>query len=433
MRFGPLIGAVVGLSIGVGCMFDLGDVVDPQASSGDASVDSGATSDGGDAFTSEVGDAPSWPTPDGGCKSEQECGPNQICDENAKCVACVPSWTPEGGGDHCGDDWGPADGALVAGEHVRVGKLLIAQTATVQVKPYDGAAYGSFAVEARAIDIAGSLTAAASGYAGGPPGNGGLPSGDGSNGNEGAGEQPGTAGEGGAGRGSACNKKDTTPHAAGGVGAPGSAGGYVAAGANGDSCTAPRVVMGSAGGGGGGGGGGEKATCCSLSVSGGEGGRGGVGGWGGGAITLVASETLKLSGTILTTGAAGSSGQGGANGASDSKNDPGSGCDACGSCADHRYAYCPGMGPCGSAANDCCQRDCCYIYEGGPGGAGGRGGNGAGGGVLLQAPSVDISGFVNALGGENATDNGGTISILHKGTAPATDNVAGGLLCTTTY
>ncbi len=87
------------------------------------------------------------------------------------------------------------------------------------------------------------------------------------------------------------------------------------------------------------------------------------------------------------------------------------------------------MGPCGSAQNDCCQRPCCFYYVGGPGGTGGRGGHGAGGGVLLEAQSVTISGFVDALGGGNDVANGGTIHVVHKGAAPTAENLAGGLVC----
>jgi hypothetical protein len=49
--------------------------------------------------------------------------------------------------------------------------------------------------------------------------------------------------------------------------------------------------------------------------------------------------------------------------------------------------------------------------------------------VLLEAPSVTLSGFIDALGGGNDATNGGTIHILHKGTAPAAENLAGGLVC----
>jgi hypothetical protein len=49
--------------------------------------------------------------------------------------------------------------------------------------------------------------------------------------------------------------------------------------------------------------------------------------------------------------------------------------------------------------------------------------------VLLEAPSVSLSGFIDALGGGNDAANGGTIQIIHEGTAPAAENVAGGLVC----
>jgi hypothetical protein len=49
--------------------------------------------------------------------------------------------------------------------------------------------------------------------------------------------------------------------------------------------------------------------------------------------------------------------------------------------------------------------------------------------VLLEAPSVSISGFIDALGGGNDAANGGTIQVIHKGTAPTAENLAGGLVC----
>lgn len=46
------------------------------------------------------------------------------------------------------------------------------------------------------------------------------------------------------------------------------------------------------------------------------------------------------------------------------------------------------------------------------GGGGGAGGGGAGGGILLMAPSVSISGALDARGGGGATQNGGTIKVF---------------------
>jgi hypothetical protein len=45
---------------------------------------------------------------------------------------------------------------------------------------------------------------------------------------------------------------------------------------------------------------------------------------------------------------------------------------------------------------------------------------------------VQVSGFIDVLGGGNESTNGGTVSILHQGTAPSTDGIAAGLICSGT-
>jgi len=165
-------------------------------------------------------------------------------------------------------------------------------------------------------------------------------------------------------------------------------------------------------------------------VEGGHGGGGGMGGAGGGRVALRARSTLSLAGTVRTSGTAGTVGATGVAGAADSTRDPGDSrcvsvcgdCDACGAPADHRYSCCPGMGPCGSAANDCCQRPCCYNYVGGTGGTGNMGGHGAGGGVLLDAPVVTLldAAVVESLSGDGTAANGGTVKVFTEGALEAT-------------
>lgn len=417
----------------VGCTFDLAEV---QAVPGDGGAFSDVVSDGSAEAAeaaADAGEAAAWPeTSPGGCDSKQDCDAGQFCNEGV-CEACTPDWTPTGGGNHCGEDWKPEDGSSVAGYHVHVGVFEVAAGSTVNVEPWNGTDHGELSVHARVVRVDGTLSAEGAGAAGGEPGAGGDPSGAGHAGKVGVGDYGGTPGGGGDGRGSGCNGKDKEPHAPGWPGQVGAPGGYSAPGSNADTCQTPVVRRGSAGGGGGGAGGGERSTCCDLNVSGGRGGGGGRGGNGGGLVSLVASELVAVSGHLRTTGQAGGVGQAGQEGDSEWSQDSGAGCDACGSCADHRYAYCPGMGPCGSAQNDCCQRECCYIYEGGPGGDGGRGGNGAGGGVLIEAPTVTLSGFVDALGGQNTPDNGGTVVIRHQGEPPSVSDVAGGVLCVESF
>lgn len=420
---------------GVGCVFDLDEVQAVPTHGADASLSDGsAETTMGDGGVPDAADGVTWPeTTTGNCTNKSECSPGHFCNDVGKCEACTEDWTLTGGGSHCGEDWAPADGDTIAGEHVDVGSFHVGAGFMVQVKAREGTEFGEVVVRARSVRIEGTLSAAGAGHAGGEPGSGGPSTAAGATGGLGAGDQGAPPGGPGSGGGSDCIPVAKEPHSPGGNGATGSAGGYGTAAANGDSCQAPRILVGSGGGGGGGAGGGQRSTCCSLSVAGGVGGSGGQGGRGGGAISLFARDDLVLSGHVLATGLAGSVGQSGAEGASESKKDPESSlCGPCGGCADHRYAYCPGMGPCGSAQNDCCQRPCCFYYVGGPGGKGGSGGPGAGGGVLLQASSVQISGFIDVLGGGNEPTNGGTVSIQHQGAAPSTDGIAAGLICTGT-
>jgi hypothetical protein len=48
----------------------------------------------------------------------------------------------------------------------------------------------------------------------------------------------------------------------------------------------------------------------------------------------------------------------------------------------------------------------------GAGGRGGNGGAGAGGGILLRAPLVTVTGTINNAGGGGSTANGGTVKIF---------------------
>jgi hypothetical protein len=64
----------------------------------------------------------------------------------------------------------------------------------------------------------------------------------------------------------------------------------------------------------------------------------------------------------------------------------------------------------------------------GTGGPGGAGGGGAGGGVQLEAPSISLSGSIDASGG--AADHGGTVRLA--GESVVVDSAAvltAGLVC----
>jgi len=148
------------------------------------------------------------------------------------------------------------------------------------------------------------------------------------------------------------------------------------------------------GSGGGGGGGGEGGNGCAELEAGGGGGGGGSGNRGGGWIKLYSSNQIVINGTVNATGMAGKTGDGGT-GAGDSPNggEGGSG---------------------GSAASSGSSDGGDGGTSDGYGGHGGIGGAGAGGGILLNAPSINASGgtFENRGGGGNSTI-GGTIKIFY--------------------
>jgi len=208
----------------------------------------------------------------------------------------------------------------------------------------------------------------------------------------------------------------------------GSAGGYGANTTNGDTSTDESLKMGS---GGGGGSGGASAYEPDYSSVGGSGG-GGAGNPGGGYIALVATVEVIVQGTINTSGRKTSTG----NGASGTDGRYGGyTCDLEGSGGNGGSAAASGASAGGTGVagffqavyNDCINRNCGdsdppWSVNGGTGGAGGVG---AGGGVLIKAPSITLSGSINARGG-SSTANGGTVKIFYKGTAPSTSGITAG-------
>jgi hypothetical protein len=218
-------------------------------------------------------------------------------------------------------------------------------------------------------------------------------------------------------------------------GTNGGSGGYAAPSANGDSTTDDSLRMGS---GGGGGSGGACAAAGHYSSAGGSGG-GGAGNPGGATLRLVATESVVVQGTIDVSGRTGSTGDGrsGTDGSFE-----GWTCDLSGSGGDGGRARDPGTSSGGAGVtgyfepgrNECIDRQCeDYDSHGVAGGWGGRGGPGAGGGVLLQAPSLTLSGTIRALGGGDVTINGGTVKILHRSTTPPLAGISAGRIHTGTY
>ena len=193
-----------------------------------------------------------------------------------------------------------------------------------------------------------------------------------------------------------------------------------------DQSTDNAVTIGSAGGGGGGGAGNPVDRYCdSASGAGG----GGAGSRGGGKIELVASQAIEVRGALRTAGASigGNGGEGqSACPISSSQND-GSANGGTGGSADVAGSQLGGGG--GGSCNSSFECNGSVSYGSGPwvawpGGAGGRGGTGSGGGVLVQSPSVVISGTIDARDGSGSTARGGTVKIFYQGQAPSTANVA---------
>jgi len=324
----------------------------------------------------------------------------------------------------------------LSGVIVEPGKHLIVR-GTVRVAAVGETETGGMLwLEADRITVEGTLDASNAGYAGAGGGGGGgggsrqAPHGASAPGGEGAqsgsesaacgsdkfGAKGGAGGSGAgsyggsAGGGGGCNTPDF--HNKGKPGAAGQAGGYAAPGVNGDESTDNAVQPGSGGAGGGGGSGGGNGN----GEGGGGGGGGGAGGPGGGSVLLLATDSLVLSGTILTTGGQGGDGAGGTTGKK-TGDKTGSGGDGGvgGSAAAQGVSAGGAGGP--------------HEGSGTDGGKGGAGGSGAGGGVLLRCEAVDaliITGTVDARAGGAGIVNGGTIKVRYDGTPPDASGLLGG-------
>ena len=297
------------------------------------------------------------------------------------------AWTDLGGGDHGGSNWVIAGGVLIASNHYNIGTVTIATGATVTVSKYDGARYGSVALNAATITISGTLTASGSGYSGGYGGAGG----NGSSVNNSMGGS-GSAGAGGSGPfagGAGAAGPAGIMNANGGTGGVGGQGGYATNGLQGDTTTNEVLYMGSGGGGGGGGGSGYRYMTSSAG-----GGGGGAGYSGGGSITLIASNAIIVRGSILACGKTTGNGQQGQTG------NPGYG-------GGGGSIMVSGQSQAGSRSDGVANE--CY-----PAGDGGNGGKGAGGGILIKAPNVDLAGAtIDNRGGGNTVANGGSLKVFY--------------------
>jgi hypothetical protein len=307
------------------------------------------------------------------------------------------AWTDLDGGDHGGSNWTILAGSNIASNHYNLGTVMISSGSTVTVKAWDGSKYGGVSIDAVAIQINGILDASGAGYPGGNGGSGGTGSatlhgsgGPGNNGLVGGGSYGGAAG--GLGLGgydSAINPALTRQGALGGAGG---AGGYALAGGQGDATTNEAVLMGGGGGGGGGGGAGWNLYGTTSGGGGGGGGNPG-GGW----VSLVASNTVIVRGSVIAKGRNGVTGNGGTG---QTQMTPGGGGGG---------GLGAGTGSSAGGNGGASVVEQCY-----PGGHGGAGGAGAGGGILLKADTVDTLGATfDNRGGGNSTTNGGTLKIFY--------------------
>ena len=333
---------------------------------------------------------------------------------------------------HGGTNWVITTNQELSGKHINVNDFNIALGVTVTIKKFDGTKCGLLDVNAKSINIFGTLNANGSGYGGGGGGGGGAAgvqaSGTlnvgASGGNAGVGAIAGATG-GNLASGSTCDRGRSIWAGAGGNGGNGGgtfagAGGSGGAGgastcstANGgtigtsgnycngttstcDTSTDYSINLGSGGGGGGGGSGNTGYACAAA------GGGGAAGNAGGGAIKLNATNSFYLVGNIYTKGL-GAQTENGSNGgcrsdwATPSANfGPGKG----GSFSTSGTSSAGSGGSCG-----------CYW---GAGGDGASGGSGAGGGVLINSPTtiISLSGKIDSRSAIDNVSNGGTIKIF---------------------
>ncbi|HVU59447.1 MAG TPA: hypothetical protein VHC98_01260 [Candidatus Saccharimonadales bacterium] len=257
------------------------------------------------------------------------------------------SYTCLNGGDHGGASWDPATDCPggIAGVHTNVGTLTIGTGETATVQAYNGSSYGSVEIDATSISIVGTLTADAKGYRGGSSG---TPTAEG----PGAGWS-GTNNAGGAGYG----------------GFGGNPAGHAGSGAVYGSIFSPT----------------------NMGSGGGYDNNGNPAGNGGGAIKLVTSGTLTVSGTVTAAGGSPS------------------GCNVAGGSGGSIWAIAGTLAGAGTV-----------TVAGGNGATGCGGAAGGGGRISLNSTNAPtFSGTVSAAPG--ATHNGtaagyGTAYILRTGT-----------------
>src|SRR4051812_33905050 len=87
-----------------------------------------------------------------------------LCGAALLTPAAARAWTDTGGGDHGGADWTISANTVIAGTHTNVGTFTINSGITATVQALSGTSFGTLAVYAGGINIAGALNANGAGF-----------------------------------------------------------------------------------------------------------------------------------------------------------------------------------------------------------------------------------------------------------------------------
>jgi len=299
--------------------------------------------------------------------------------------------------DHQGADLILQNGDKIWGKHFNINRFEIPSTTTVSVILYypkgdsnckEGNGFAE--IYANEIDVKGVLIAKGIGYCGG----------SGRGGTGGWGLFPGQD------SGMSMGRYQLFADGPAKGNLLGEDGGYNITGGNSDTSIDASVLMGSGGEGGEGGEGGDTID-------------GGGGGGGGGYIILCSKKSINLSGIITTSGRTGRNGGPGGDG-KDAGGMPAGGDGGWGGSSSYLYSYDEGLGsPGGKGYNE-------GTTSGEDGTSGKNGGAGGGGAILLicdSPSSMTITGTLDARGGRDQIQNGGTVKIFYKGDQPTSGTI----------
>lgn len=315
--------------------------------------------------------------------------------------ASALAWDASGGGDHGGQDWILADGAVVAGTHTNVGRLVIPAEVHVQVRAADGDQYGALEVHCCDLELLGQLNADAAGAPGGARaqeggGHQGSGPGGGCGGGPGGCVAQGASGGGYGGVGGQPEQETNWNEPCGRCDNPVESHCSGPGGATYGTEAGEDVAMGS--------GGGASGNSCGCN------GAGAVGGAGGGSVKLLVDATALIDGSITTNGETAALDD------SDCGYHPGGGGGAGGGIL-VQAATIEGVGRLAASGGGGGEADGC------PAGCGDwawAGGGGGGGRIKLFSPDDRFGGVVVAAGGEGGPSAAGGSAFPGLPGAPGT-------------